>query len=159
MTETDRYIQILIESLKKKIEILDKLLELNGKQAEVIKAEDSLDEFDRLVDLKSEQLALLDKLDTGFETIYQHVRPELTGHPERHREQILQIQSLISSLTERSVKVETTENRNKQAIEQYFSNARRNLHEYRKNISAASNYYKSMTGTQYVDPQMINFKQ
>lgn len=159
MTETDRYIQILIESLKKKIEILDKLLELNGKQAEVIKAEDSLDEFDRLVDLKSEQLALLDKLDTGFETIYQHVRPELTGHPERHREQILQIQSLISSLTERSVKVETTENRNKQAIEQYFSAARRNLHEHRKSVSAASNYYKSMTGTQYVDPQMINFKQ
>ncbi len=159
MTETDRYIQILIDSLKKKNEILDTLLALSEKQSEVIQTEDSLDEFERIIDLKSEQLVLLEKLDTGFETIYQHVKPELTGHPENHREQIRELQSLVSGLTDRSAKVQTTENRNKQAIEQYFSIARKNLHESRKSVSAASNYYKSMTGTQYVDPQMINFKQ
>ena len=159
MAETERYIQILIESLKKKIEILDTLLALNAKQAEVICAEDSLDEFDALVGQKSEQIALLDKLDTGFDTIYQHVRPEVTQHPERYAEQIKELQSLIKELTDRSVKVEATENRNKQAVERYFSDARRELHESRRSMNVASNYYKSMTNTQYVDPQMINFKQ
>lgn len=160
MTETDRYIQILIDSLKKKIEILDTLLVLNERQSEVVKKQDNLDEFDQIVDLKSEQIRLLEKLDTGFETIYKHVRPEFTERAQEHREQIREIQSLISQITERSVKVETTENRNKQAIEQYFSLARKNLHESRKSMNAASDYYKSMSGMQqYADPQMINFKQ
>lgn len=159
MAETERYIQILIESLKKKIEILDTLLALNTKQAEIIRTEDSLDEFDALVDEKAKQIAVLDKLDTGFETIYQHVRPEMTQHSEQYREQIREIQSLIKELTDRSVKVETTEKRNKQAIEQYFSKARKDIHESRKSVNVASSYYKNMTNTQYVDPQMINFKQ
>lgn len=159
MAETERYIQILIESLRKKIEILDTLLALNAKQAEIIRKEDSLDEFDVLVDKKAEQIAVLDKLDTGFETIYRHVRPEVTQHPEQYREQIKEIQSLITELTDRSVKVQATEKRNKQAIEQYFSDARKNLHDSRRSVSVASNYYKSMTNSQYVDPQMINLKQ
>lgn len=160
MTETDRYIQILIDSLKKKIEILDTMLVLNERQSEAVKKQDNLDEFDQIVDLKSEQIRLLEKLDTGFETIYKHVRPEFTERAHEHREQIREIQSLISQITERSVKVETTENRNKQAIEQYFSLARKNLHESRKSVNAASDYYKSMSGMQqYADPQMINFKQ
>lgn len=159
MTDTDRYVQILIESLKKKIEILDALLALNEKQAEVIRAENSLDEFDALIDQKSEKIALLNKLDTGFETIYQHVRPEITQHPELYKEQIREMQTLIKELTDRSVKVETTENRNKQGIERYFSNARKELHASRKSVNVASSYYKSMTNTQYVDPQLINFKQ
>ena len=159
MAETERYIQILIESLKKKIEILDTLLALNAKQAEVICTEDSLDAFDALVSQKSEQIALLDKLDTGFDTIYQHVRPEVTQHPERYAEQVKELQSLIKELTDRSVKVEATESRNKQAVERYFADARKELHESRRSMNVASNYYKSMTNTQYVDPQMINFKQ
>lgn len=159
MAETERYMQILIESLKKKNEILDTLLALNEKQAAVIRAEDSLDEFDALVDRKAEQISLLDKLDTGFETIYQHVRPEVTKNPERYKEQIREIQSLITELTDRSVKVQATEKRNKQGIERYFANARKNLHDSRKSVNVASSYYKSMTNTQYVDPQMINFKQ
>lgn len=159
MAETERYIQILTESLKKKIEILDTLLVLNEKQAEVIRTENSLDAFDQLVDEKAVQIALLEKLDTGFETIYQHVRPEVTQHPERYKAQINEIQSLIKELTDRSVRVETTEKRNKQAIEQYFAAARKDLHESRRSMNVANNYYKSMTNSQYVDPQMINYKQ
>lgn len=159
MAETERYIQILIESLKKKIEILDALLALNTKQAEILQTEDSLDDFDALVDEKAKQIELLDKLDTGFDTIYQHVRPEVTQHPEQYKEQIKELQSLIKELTDRSVKVETTENRNKQAIERYFANARKDIHETRRSMNVANNYYKNMTNTQYVDPQMINFKQ
>ncbi len=159
MAETERYLQILTDSLKKKIEILDTLLVLNEKQAEVIRTEDSLDAFDRLVDEKAAQITLLEKLDTGFETIYQHVRPEVTRYPERYQTQIHEIQSLIKELTDRSVKIETTEKRNKQAIEGYFASARKDLHESRRSMNVASNYYKSMTNSQYVDPQMINYKQ
>lgn len=159
MAETERYLQILIESLKKKIEILETLLALNEKQAEVLRMEDSLDAFDRLVDEKAAQIALLEKLDTGFETIYQHVRPEVTQYPERYKAQIHEIQSLIKELTDRSVRIETTEKRNKQAVEGYFASARKDLHESRRSMNVANNYYKNMTNSQYVDPQMINYKQ
>ena len=159
MPETERYIQILIESLKKKIQILDTLLAMNEEQARVIKEGADLDQFDELVSQKSEQIELIKKLDTGFDAVYLRVKPEITEHPEIHKEEIRQMQELITELTDRSVQMEASEKRNKQAVEQYFASMRRNLNTTKKSVSAATNYYKSMTGTQYVDAQMINFKQ
>ncbi len=159
MSEVGRYIQIMIDSLKKKIQILDTLLVLNEEQAEAIKDGVKLDAFDELVSKKAEQIELIRKLDTGFDAVYRKVKPEITGHPELHKDEIRQMQELITQLTDRSVKVEASEKRNKMAVEQYFAMTRKNLHTTKKSVSAASNYYKSMTNTQYVDAQMINFKQ
>ncbi len=159
MSETERYIQILIDSLKKKIEILDKLLSMNEEQSLAVKEGISLERFDELVAEKSEQIELITKLDIGFDAVYNKVKPEITGHPELHKNEIHEMQRLIAELTDRSVKMEASEQRNKQAVEQYFTMSRRKLNTSKKSISAASNYYKNMTGTQYVDAQMINFKQ
>lgn len=159
MSETERYIQILIDSLKKKIEILDKLLSMNEEQSLAVKEGISLERFDELVAEKAEQIELITKLDIGFDAVYNKVKPEITGHPELHKNEIHEMQRLIAELTDRSVKMEASEQRNKQAVEQYFTMSRRKLNMSKKSISAASNYYKNMTGTQYVDAQMINFKQ
>lgn len=159
MSENDRYIRILIDSLKKKIEILDKLLAMNEEQARAINDGIGLDLFDEMVTQKAEQIELIAKLDVGFDAVYQRVKPEITEHPELHKEEIHEMQRLITELTDRSVKMEASEKRNKQAVEQYFAKERRNIHAAKKSVSAATNYYKNMTGTQYVDAQMINFKQ
>lgn len=159
MPDTERYIQIMIDSLKKKIEILDNLLEMNEEQEKAIRESADLDRFDEIVSRKSEQIELIKKLDTGFDAIYHRVKPEITGHPELHKEEISQMQELITLLTDRSVKMQASEKRNKQLVEQYFSFKRRELRTTKKSVNAASNYYKNMTSTQYVDAQMINYKQ
>lgn len=159
MPDTERYIQIMIDSLKKKIEILDRLLEMNEEQEKAIKDGSDLERFDEMVSHKSEQIELIKKLDTGFDAVYRHVKPEITGHPELHRSEIGQLQELITKLTDRSVKMQASEQRNKQLVEQYFSSMRRELRTTKKSVSAASNYYKNMTSSQYVDAQMINYKQ
>lgn len=158
MAENNRYIQIMIDSLKKKNEIMDRLLELNEQQASVIRASGGLDEFDAVVDRKSELIDIINKLDTGFQAVYDRVKPDLTGQPELHKEEIRTIQQQIKELTDKAVKMEASEQRNKQAVEQYFAISRRQLHETKKSVNAASNYYKNMTNTQYVDAQMINYK-
>lgn len=156
--EKNRYIQIMIDSLKKKTEIMDQLLILNEKQSDIIKANAGLDEFDAIVDQKSALINIINKLDTGFQAVYDRVKPDLTGLPELHKEEIRTIQQLIKELTDKTVKMEASEQRNKQAVEQYFAISKRKIHETKKSVNAASNYYKNMTNTQYVDAQMINFK-
>lgn len=159
MSDINRYVQVLIESLRKKIQILDTLLAMNEEQTKAIEDDMKLDQFDAMVEKKAEQIDLINKLDSGFDTIYRRVKPELTGHPELYRDEIHTMQELITELTDRSVKMEASEKRNKLAVEQYFTRARRNIQTTRKTVNAASDYYKSMTGTQYIDAQMINFKQ
>lgn len=159
MAENDRYIQIMIDSLKKKIQILDTLLAMNEEQAKALTGDVSMEKFDEMVEKKSEQIELIKKLDTGFDAVYNRIKPEITEHPELHKDEIRLMQQLISELTDRSVKMEASEQRNKQAVERYFRSLRQELNSTTKSVSAASNYYKNMTGTQYVDAQMINFKQ
>lgn len=158
MAEHDRYIQIMIDSLKKKIQILDTLLAMNEEQAKALAGDVSMEVFDEMVEKKSEQIELIVKLDTGFDAVYNRIKPEITEHPELHKEEIRLMQQLISELTDRSVKMEASEQRNKQAAERYFRSLRHELNNTSKSVSAASNYYKNMAGTQYVDAQMINFK-
>ena len=121
MPEVNRYIQIMIDSLKKKIQILDTLLAYNEEQAEAIKEDVNPEVFDELVSKKAEQIELIRKLDTGFDAVYQKVKPEITTHPELHRDEIKQMQELIMQLTDRSVKMEASEKRNKLAVEQYLA--------------------------------------
>lgn len=159
MEETQRYVQILIESLRKKKEVLAVLLMLNEEQAQIVKEGQDLQAFDQVMTRKAEQIDILNKLDAGFDVVYNRVKSELTGNPAKYKDEIHEIQGLIKELTDASVKIEAGEQRNRLAVENYFVSNRKAVQETKRSVSVATNYYKSMTGTQYVDPQMINFKQ
>ena len=95
----NNYLNILEDSLKKKIDVLKRIGEVNDAQTEVLKEESvDLESFDRLVDEKDRYIDELTKLDEGFEALYDNVKQELDGNRQKYAEQIRRLQELITQI-------------------------------------------------------------
>ena len=152
----DNYLSVLEDSLKKKLQILDELTDYTTQQQELLKVEElDYEAFDRLVDQKEPLIQRIMELDQGFETVYDRIKEQLLGNKEQYVAQIRALQSLIGELTDKSVKLQTMEQRNKSAIEQQFRKSREKIRQGRQNKQAALNYYKNMNNANYVPPQFL----
>ena len=155
----DNYLSVLEDSLKKKLQILDELTDYTMQQQELLKVEElDYEAFDRLVDQKDPLIQRIMELDQGFETVYDRIKEQLLGNKEQYAAQIKALQSLIGELTDKSVKLQTMEQRNKSAVEQQFRKAREKIRQGRQNKQAALNYYKNMNNANYVPPQFLDDK-
>ena len=155
----DNYLSVLEDSLKKKLQILDELTDYTMQQQELLKGEElDYEAFDRLVDQKEPLIQRIMELDQGFETVYDRIKEQLLGNKEQYAAQIKALQSLIGELTDKSVKLQTMEQRNKSAIEQQFRKSREKIRQGRQNKQAALNYYKNMNNANYVPPQFLDDK-
>ena len=155
----DNYLSVLEDSLKKKLQILDELTDYTTQQQELLKVEElDYEAFDRLVDQKEPLIQKIMELDQGFETVYDRIKEQLLGNKEQYAAQIRALQSLIGELTDKSVKLQTMEQRNKSAVEQQFRKSREKIRQGRQNKQAALNYYKNMNNSNYVPPQFLDDK-
>jgi len=155
----ENYLSVLEDSLKKKLQILDELTTYTMEQQELLKAEDlDYDAFDQLVEKKDPLVQMIMELDQGFETVYDRIKEQLLGHKEQYAVQIRTLQALISELTDKSVKLQAMEQRNKIAVEQQFHKSREKIRQGRQNKQAALNYYKNMNNSNYVPPQFLDNK-
>ncbi|MBR2401183.1 MAG: hypothetical protein IKB01_00235 [Lachnospiraceae bacterium] len=158
MAELKQYLSVLAEGLQKKNRILNKILQLNAEQANVIKKESLMQEFDALVEEKGKWIEELNRVDQGFQSVYNRIRRELSEQKDMYKAEIATLQKLIQEMTDLSVKIETTEQKNKLAVEQYFRNQRQAIGNNKKSLKAANDYYKSMSRVNYVDPQLMDQK-
>ncbi|MBR6637782.1 MAG: hypothetical protein IKK96_02850 [Lachnospiraceae bacterium] len=158
MAELKQYLSVLAEGLQKKNRILNKILQLNAEQANVIKKESLMQEFDALVEEKGKWIDELNRVDQGFQSVYNRIRRELSEQKDMYKAEIATLQKLIQEMTDLSVKIETTEQKNKLAVEQYFRNQRQAIGNNKKSLKAANDYYKSMSRVNYVDPQLMDQK-
>ena len=155
----DNYLSVLEDSLKKKLQILDELTDYTMQQQELLKVEElDYEAFDRLVDQKDPLIQRIMELDQGFETVYDRIKEQLLDNKEQYAAQIRTLQTLIGELTDKSVKLQTMEQRNKSAVEQQFRKSREKIRQGRQNKQAALNYYKNMNNSNYVPPQFLDDK-
>lgn len=139
------YIQLLVETLQKKIEILYQLTALTEKQERVILADDfNDDEFMQIISLKDEQIQALNKLDIGFEQIFNSVKEELVKEKVKYTTQISGLQNQIKIITNLSIGLQALEQRNKAKIEAIFAIKRMNIKKARISSQTVTNYYKAM---------------
>lgn len=92
------YIAIMIQSLEKKEQVLDKIIELDTVQKNQLEDPNlTPDDFDDVVEQKSKLIEQLDNLDSGFEKLFERVKEELEGNKEAYKEEIriMQDQLLI----------------------------------------------------------------
>lgn len=157
--EKNQYIPIMLQSLKKKNQILDSIMELNKRQREEL--EDPTldpDDFDKTIQEKAAQIEALETLDVGFQEVYEKVRDELRNNKDAYREEIAQMQDYIRRLTEKSAAIQVDEARNKSLMEQKFTAVRKQVKEVRKSQKVVNQYYRSMMKTNYIDPQFTDKK-
>lgn len=154
----NNYIDMMVDSLNKKVTILEKISEYNDIQKQMVTAEDfDAEEFDGAVEQKNKLILEINKLDDGFETLYDRVRKELQQNKEVYADEINKMQNLISKIVGLTSSIEAQENRLKTEVENQFSKLKQNIKETRKNSKMVSNYYKSMSKID-TEPQFMDRK-
>ena len=153
-------LDMLEESLQKKVEILTRIEEQNTKQADILSDSGKVDEaaFDATVDAKSKLIDEVNSLDDGFQSLFDRVKEEIGEHKEQYADQIKRMQKLIQEITGKSASIEASEHRNKRLAEKYFSTARENMNQSRNSSSAAFNYYQTMNNFKNIPPQFMDKK-
>ena len=157
--ENSNYLMIMVESLSKKINILEKLLEYT-KEQELLLAEDefSMEEFSGLLDKKGELIDVLNTMDQGFEQVYERMEEEIKGKKEEHVHEILLMQQRIKTITDLSIKLQELEYKNKEKIEVQFSKKRNEIKTFRQSKDNVNKYYRVMSKTQVVDSAFLDKK-
>ena len=155
----ETYLQLLDESLVKKLSVLNQILDIDKNQEESLKEESlDADRVDELMNQKDKLIKELDKLDDGFDSVYGRIREEITECPEKYKTQVAKLQDDIRNITELQTKIEALEKRLKKAVSEYASKASANLQSKRNLSSAARNYYESVNKLQMNNPQFMDKK-
>lgn len=157
--EKSKYIPIMIQSLKKKDQTLDAILEINNRQREELEnpALDP-DDFEKTFEEKAALIDSLETLDNGFQELFERVREDLNANRDAYREEIAEMQMYIRRLTEKSADIQTQEARNKALMDQKFSMIRKQVKEVRKSQKVVNQYYKNMMKSNFVEPQFTDKK-
>ena len=145
MEQTVNYLEMLSDSLDKKIVILSELSRLTALQKELASADSfDADEFSGIVERKVSLIDELERLDNGFSLLYNNVKEQLDNNKAEYAEQIKLIQGKISRILDDNAALTVAEESNKKLIESRFASLRKEIHQVRKSRSTAANYYKTM---------------
>ncbi|MCX4268330.1 MAG: flagellar protein FliT [Lachnospiraceae bacterium] len=153
------YLKIMIGSLYKKIAVLDDISEENEKQRLLFLKEDiEPEDLEETLERKQELIDKLNELDEGFQSIYDRLKEELQGHPEKYKDEVKEMKELISQITGKSMVVQTEEERNKLAVQEYFSRFKSGIRQARTSQKAAVNYYNNMNKLNHIGAQFMDRK-
>ncbi len=147
----DDYIQIMIESLTKKSELLDKLIRKNEAQHDCVAGKDyeeiDWDAFNLLVAEKQTAIDRIVKMDEGFQSLYDRVKEQLNEDKDKYADKIREIQRLIEVITGQGVKISTGEERNRKIIEKVLGSKKKEIRQTRNSLRVASSYAQTMSGS------------
>ena len=152
----NNYIDIMIQSLEKKVSILNQLIELNRQQKLFLQDPNlSPEDFEKNIDNKGVLIDQLNQLDDGFEELYNHVKDELNADRPAYAAEIARMQELIRAITEKSNTVRTQEARNKEQAQLKFANVRKQVKGVRNSQKVVRQYYQNMVKQ---DPRFLDNK-
>jgi flagellar biosynthesis/type III secretory pathway chaperone len=155
----EQYLQMLEDSLDKKIDILRQLQVLCDAQTEILEDPGATpDELEDNVDKKAALIRKLEGLDKGFDSLFDRVKQEVTQHKEDYRDAILRMQEKITDITGRSSHLQVTEQHNQELARKKFSYVRSQAKELRQSEKVVTSYYKNMMKVNTTDPQFLDRK-
>lgn len=154
-----QYLTMLDQSLNQKKQMLDQMIEMTATQkASLDKDPVDWTGFDDLVEKKAEMIERLDRMDDGFESVYERIREELLRDKEQHKEFIVSIQKKIQAVSDAGAALMAAERRNKELVETKMADEKKKLQQRKTTSKVASNYYRSMNKVNLIDPQLMDKK-
>jgi vacuolar-type H+-ATPase subunit I/STV1 len=139
------YLNVLIDTLCKKEELLNALIELTKEQESILaESSFSLDSFDSVMNQKDEIINQLNQVENGFEAIYQRVEKELPAKKDQIKTEILEIQKLIRSVTDKSMVIQALESKNKEKLIMQLAGRRQEIRSFKATNLAADRYHQNM---------------
>lgn len=157
VTGSDTYIAMLKDILLQKKKVTEEILWVTLEQETALAPElEDMVRFDSLIEKKEPLLTKLEQLDEGFADIYAKVQVTLNTQKETYKEAILELQKLITEITDISVKIQMLEERNRKMFENYLLGRRQQFKTAKKNSRTADAYSKLMTGTSQGDSVFLD---
>ena len=148
VTGSDTYIAMLKDILLQKKKVTEEILWVTLEQETALAPElEDMERFDTLMEKKEPLLTKLEQLDEGFADIYAKVQVTLNTQKEAYKEEILELQKLITEITDISVKIQALEERNRRMFENYLLGRRQQFKAAKKNSRTADAYSKTMAGS------------
>lgn len=138
------YINILKDTLRKKIHLLDKLLEETIIQEECFLKDDNIEEFEKAISRKEPLIEQITKLDDGFELIFKRVGDAIKENKILYQKDIIELQKYIRLVTQKSILLQGKEKSNKEMFEVYLCQKKMEVKHFKANSQAVSSYYKNM---------------
>ena len=98
---TTNYLQMMIDSLNKKKDILTRIIALNEEQDKIL-SKPELDDnaFDANMKAKGDCIDGLDRLDEGFQSLFNRVRDAINANKEMYANEISIMKRLITEVME-----------------------------------------------------------
>lgn len=160
MENSQEYVDILIDTLRKQTEVLKDVLQITKEQSDIIK-QDDFDEMalEYTLNQKEILIAKLNELDEGFVSVYDRVRRQVRENQEQYREQIASLQNLIKQCTDLGMEIKVLETRNRERIAQCFAGKQKQFGAAKTAASVASNYHRVMHRTNVMGSTYMDSKQ
>ena len=145
-SEKVTYLNIIVDTLKKKEILLNNLKALTLRQAEILDGEEfAADDFNNTIDEKQRSIDALLKLDEGFMETYDRVKEDLIASPSDYASEISQAKALIKKQTDLSVVLQALEEKNKVKLSVQLTKGRQKGRDFRTSSRTAAAYYKNMS--------------
>lgn len=140
------YINILKDTLRKKLHLLDMLIEETNTQEEYLSIKSvDIEEFENIIARKEPLIEQLTKLDDGFELIFERVGDAIKENKFLYQKDILELQEHIRLVIQKSILLQGKEKSNKEKLENYLSSRKMEIRNFKASNQAVSNYYKNMS--------------
>lgn len=155
----DTYLDMLQDSLKKKLEILNGIMQYQREESDMLKSGNmNMEAFDQNINDKVALAESIDSLDDGFEQVYDRIREELISNKKKYAVQIRAMQDMIGEISEKNVLIQAEENRIRLEVDNFAKRESAALRLRRDNGKAARSYYNNMKKLNYVDSQFMDKK-
>lgn len=154
------YLEVLIQSLRKKLVVLNQISILNQEQREILRDENiDPDTFELNVKNKGALIDQLNVLDAGFDEVYAHIKELMERDHGAYTEELKQMQKLIRLIMEKDTKVRAEEQRNYELAQRVFSDIKSKVREVKASQKMVSSYYKTIAGQKAADAMFLDNKQ
>ena len=148
MEQLDAYVDIMLDSLKRKKSYLDEILALTERQSEIAEAGQLDDDaFGETVDRKEILIDNINEIDKGFTSVYDRIRGNLLDNKDRYLDKLKSMQELIRYCMDAGLKIEALEERNRAKLEFALANRQKNFRQVKQSRSIVNKYYRGMSGS------------
>ena len=139
------YLEVLIQSLKKKLMILNQLAVLNQDQRDILQDENAdPDAFDINVRDKDRLIQQIVELDAGFDEVYAHIKSLMERDHSAYEEQLSQMRDLIRLIMAKDASIRAQEQRNYTLAQQKFASVKSKVREVKASQKMVNSYYQNM---------------
>lgn len=153
------YLDVLIQSLRKKLVLLNRISVLNQEQKEILQDENAKpNSLDINVRDKDDLVRQIVALDAGFDEVYAHIKALMERDHGAYEAQLDEMRELIRQIMAKDASIRADEQRNYQLAQKKFADVKKQVREIKASQKMVNSYYQTMMNQKPGDAMFLDNK-